>query len=320
MKKKSVPILALLLFASVISFADDKTDGENPVEGKKVEVPVFGVYFLADRCTKSVDIDDVDSQIVLSYGVLISNRELCDLKLELYCNEHNTMENKLKDIVKLELPADSKIYSLNYPVPKYESKLVFQLRLTPANLLDTDIAYSQEFTCIVYSSRNPENQTQPYKNNVMKVTLEEPKYKPLREVDKLINTVFYTIDLKFSLIIENPKLPITWDRVVDYQCNKTLPEYLINTLPPTKSLLELNLAHIEALPPGKTQELKQAIKLVYVKELFPLIYNHDEIVKIGYKEYKISIKFKILEEKNFPPAISVNLISEGKILVQYTLR
>ena len=318
--KNFLPILVLLILASVISFADDKTNGENPAEGKKVEVPVFGVYFLADKCTKSVDIDDSDSQIVLTFGVLISNRELCDLTLELYCNEYSTTENKLKDVVKLEIPADSKIYSINFPVPRYSTKLAFQLRLTPANLQDTDIAYSQEITCIVYSSRNPNNQTQPDINNVLKVTLDEPIYKPLKETDKLIDTAFYSIDLKFTLIIENPKLPIIWDRVVNYQCSKTLPEYLINTLPPAKSPLELNLAYIESLPPGKTQELKQSIKLVYVEELFPLMYNHEEIVKIGSKEYKILIKFKILEDKKFPPPISVKLISERKILDEYTLR
>ena len=117
--KNFLPILVLLILASVISFADDKTNGENPAEGKKVEVPVFGVYFLADKCTKSVDIDDSDSQIVLSFGVLISNRELCDLTLELYCNEYSTTENKLKDVVKLEIPADSKIYSINFPRQHY---------------------------------------------------------------------------------------------------------------------------------------------------------------------------------------------------------
>ena len=318
--KNFLPILILLILASVIGFAEDKTGDDNPAEGKKVEVPVFGVYFLTDRCTKSVDIDAVDSQIVLSYGVYISNRELCDLTLELYCNEHSTTENKLKDVVKLEIPADSKTYSINFPVPKYSTKLVFQLRLTPANLQNIDIAYSQEISCIVYSSRNPNNQTQPDKNNVLKVTLDEPIYKPLRGIDKLIDTVFYSIDLDFTLIIENPKLPITWDRVVNYQCNKILPDYLKNVLPPAKSPLELNLAHIESLPPGKTQELKQSIKLTYVEELFPLMYNQEEIIKIGSKEYKISIKFKIFEEKKFPPPISVKLISERKILDEYTLR
>ena len=143
-------------------------------------------------------------------------------------------------------------------------------------------------------------------------------------IDTTIPSYYYeerdSIDLKFTLIIENPKLPIIWDRVVNYQCSKTLPEYLINTLPPAKSPLELNLAYIESLPPGKTQELKQSIKLVYVEELFPLMYNHEEIVKIGSKEYKILIKFKILEDKKFPPPISVKLISERKILDEYTLR
>ncbi|MCD4656185.1 MAG: hypothetical protein K8S87_01440, partial [Planctomycetes bacterium] len=285
-----------------------------------VEVPVFGVYFLTDRCTKSVDIVVKDSQITLSYGILISKRDLCDLKLELYCNEYSTTANKLNEVIGLELPGDSRIYTLNYPVPKYATKLVFQLRLTPANPQDADIAYSQEFACIVFSSNNPQNQTQHDNNNILKVTLDKPLYKASREVNNLIDIAFYTIDLQFNLKIENPKFPITWSREVNYTCSKILPEYLINTLPPTKSPLECNLAHIEALPPGKIQELKQSIKLVYVEELFPLIYNHVEIVKIGDKEYKISIKFKILEEKKFPPAISVSLISEGKILCEHMLQ
>ena len=322
MKFRILSALVLFMIISFVinGFAEDELQTKPGANEKKIEIPVFGVRIVPEYSTSELDLAGEEKTIAISYQVFINPVTFRDLELTFTCREVSKNANKIVEFAALGLPKDSQIYAFDFPVPDFETKLVFQLRLKPTKDENADPAFSQEFVCKVFSSKEVEVQTKPVVSEELEVTLDKPELKAEVKRDKLIDKDFYNINLKLNIKVKNPRLPILWSRKVECSYNKTLPEYLKNTLPSSGTSFEREVARIEALPPGQTQELQQTIKLTYIEELFPLTFSQVEKIKIGDAEYSIEIKFKIYTKKKFPPAISVRFISEGKNLQVFKLQ